>query len=44
MQPAHYRPLSIAQNFLHRRALVDRLLDASSIRAGDLVFDLKTFG
>jgi protein-L-isoaspartate O-methyltransferase len=40
MQPAHYRPLSISQNFLHRHALVDRLLDASSIRAGDLVFDL----
>jgi 23S rRNA (adenine-N6)-dimethyltransferase len=40
VQPARYRPLSISQNFLHSRALVDRLLDTSSIRAGDLVFDL----
>jgi 23S rRNA (adenine-N6)-dimethyltransferase len=40
VQPARYRPLSISQNFLHSRALVDRLLDASSVRAGDLVFDL----
>jgi 23S rRNA (adenine-N6)-dimethyltransferase len=40
MQPANYRPLSTSQNFLHRQALVDRLLDASSIRAGDLVLDL----
>jgi 23S rRNA (adenine-N6)-dimethyltransferase len=40
MQPAQSRPLSISQNFLHCHALVDRLLDASSIRAGDLVFDL----
>jgi 23S rRNA (adenine-N6)-dimethyltransferase len=35
-----YRPLSISQNFLHGRALVDRLLAVSSIRSGDLVYDL----
>ncbi len=40
MQPARSRPLSLSQNFLNSRALVDRLLAASSIRSGDLVFDL----
>jgi 23S rRNA (adenine-N6)-dimethyltransferase len=40
MLPARSRPLSLSQNFLTSRALVDRLLAASSIRTGDLVFDL----
>jgi len=40
MQPARFSPLSLSQNFLTSRALVDRLLTASSIRTGDLVFDL----
>ena len=40
MQPARSSPLSLSQNFLTSRALVDRLLTASSIRTGDLVFDL----
>jgi 23S rRNA (adenine-N6)-dimethyltransferase len=35
-----YRSLSISQNFLHSGALVDRLLAVSSIRPGDLVYDL----
>src|SRR3981081_4552148 len=40
MQPARFSPLSLSQNFFTSRALVDRLLTASSIRTGDLVFDL----
>jgi 16S rRNA A1518/A1519 N6-dimethyltransferase RsmA/KsgA/DIM1 with predicted DNA glycosylase/AP lyase activity len=40
MQPTSSRPLSLSQNFLTSRTLVDRLLAASSIRSGDLVFDL----
>jgi len=35
MQPARSSPLSLSQNFLTSRALVDRLLTASSIRTGD---------
>src|SRR5438067_1558734 len=40
MQPVSSRSLSLSQNFLTSRALVDRLLAASSIGPGDLVFDL----
>jgi 23S rRNA (adenine-N6)-dimethyltransferase len=44
MQPASSRPLSVSQNFLTSRTLVDRLLAASSIGTGDLVFDLGAGG
>jgi 23S rRNA (adenine-N6)-dimethyltransferase len=40
----HPFPLSASQNFLHSRTLVDHLLAHSSIRAGDLVFDLGAGG
>ena len=40
MQPVHSRSLSLSQNFLASRAVVDRLLTASSIGTGDLVLDL----
>jgi len=40
MQPAPHHPLSISQNALRSRALVDRLLAISSVQADDLVFDL----
>lgn len=40
MQPTPHRHLSITQNTLRSRALVDRLLATSSIQADDLVFDL----
>jgi 23S rRNA (adenine-N6)-dimethyltransferase len=40
MQPVSSRSLSLSQNFLTSRAVVDRLLTASSIGTGDLVLDL----
>ena len=40
MQPVSSRSLSVSQNFLTSRAVVDRLLTASSIGTGDLVLDL----
>ena len=40
MQPIPQRTLATSQNFLRSRALVDRLLAASSIQAGELVLDL----
>jgi len=40
MQPARSLPLSVSQNSLRRRRLVDDLLNRSSIQPGDLVLDL----
>ena len=40
MQHPHHLSIVHSQNFLRSSALVDRLLDASSIQPGDLVFDL----
>jgi len=40
MQPARSLPLSVSQNVLHRRRLVDDLLNRFSIHPGDLVLDL----
>jgi 23S rRNA (adenine-N6)-dimethyltransferase len=40
VQPSSNRDLRHSQNCLHSNVLIDRLLDASSIRTGDLVMDL----
>jgi SAM-dependent methyltransferase len=40
VQPRYQNPIGHSQNFLRSPVLVDRLLDASSIQAGDLVLDL----
>ncbi len=40
MRPTPHHPLSISQNVLRSRALVDRLLATSIIQSGELVFDL----
>lgn len=41
---AHHPPLSVSQNFLRDPRLVERLLDASSLTADDVVLDLGAGG